>query len=338
MDKNLSSSSIDRQNILNNQYALAQIEKDSDIRVIEFEGKRFILKEQAAGLLGVTVRTIDNYIETHKPELSKNGYAVLRGKPLEELKKLIKNADVNENPFVNIKTPQLSVFDFRAFLNLAMLVNSEPAKIIRSRILDITINTIIQKAGGNTRYINQRDEDFIGSWFEEENYRREFTAALDSCVDMGKYKYPIYTNKIYTAIFAENTREYRKILKLEGKDKTRDTMYAEVLDLIASFESGLAEKLNEECTKLNRKLTQQETDNLFDNFAKQSLFKPLIEKARNKMASRDFVFRDALHHKLQNYIRPVKEKDFQRFIGEKSQDLENRLMEAQEVMKRLKER
>ena len=92
----------------------------------------------------------------------------------------------------------LGVFDFRAFLNLGMLLSeSEKAKEIRSIILDITIDTINKKAGGHTKYINQREEDFIFSAFEEENYRKSFTNALNEYVNMGLAKFPIYTNKIY---------------------------------------------------------------------------------------------------------------------------------------------
>ena len=39
--------------------------------------------------------------------------------------------------FVNIKTPMIGIFDFRAFLNLAMLmVESERAGLLRKAILD----------------------------------------------------------------------------------------------------------------------------------------------------------------------------------------------------------
>lgn len=46
------------------------------------------------------------------------------------------------------KTTQLSLFDFRAFLNIGMLLaESEKAKKVRSLILDIVISTINEKAG-----------------------------------------------------------------------------------------------------------------------------------------------------------------------------------------------
>ena len=64
-------------------------------------------------------------------------------------------------------------------------------------MLDIVIDFINQKAGGATKYINQRDSDFIGAFLQEENYRKEFTDALRDYVDMGNAKYGIYTDKIY---------------------------------------------------------------------------------------------------------------------------------------------
>ena len=64
----------------------------------------------------------------------------------------------------------------------------------------------------------------------------------------------------------------------------------------------------------------------------------MVEKARNKMASRDLAFRDALHMQLKEYVTPVKSADFERFLGEKSKELSERLEEAKDVFKRLKER
>jgi len=340
MPKDLTVSSVDRQNILNNPYAVEEIKKSIGLKGITFQGKTVVLKEQVALFFEVDPRTIDNYIADNESELRDNGYAVLKGNPLKLFKIAVANQDVDEIYFVNIKkAPQLGVFDFRAFLNLAMLISeSEKAKILRQVILDIVIDTINIRTGGGTKYVNQRDEDFILSYFEEENYRKQFTDALKDCVDMGQAKYPIYTDKIYVSIFKEDAREYRKILKLQKKDKVRDTFYSEVLDIVASYECGFADLLKTECTKIGRKLESQEVDELFVKFETQAHWKPLIEKARNKMASRDLAFRDALHHQLKDYITPLKTDDFNRFIGAKSKELAERLEDAKDVMKRLKER
>lgn len=340
MVKDLTSSPVDRQNILNNSYALAEIEKAAGMQGIPFEGKTVIIKEQVAAFFEVTTRTVENYLEQHADELTHNGYEVLKGKRLKLLKESIKELDVPETDFGNIsRTPQLGVFDFRAFLNLAMLVSeSERAKLLRQAVLDIVIDTINLRTGGGTKYINQRDEEFLHSAFVGENYRKQFTDALRDWVAMGNFKYAVYTDKIYVSIFLEKADEYRKILRLEKQVSVRDTFYAEVLDLIAAYECGFGDVLEQEAKAKARKLTTLETDALFKTFEAHAHWKPLIEKARIKMASRDLAFRDALHLQLEKYVAPVKHEDYERFLGEKSQELSERLEEAKDVMKRLKER
>jgi len=338
--KDLTVSQVDRQNILNNPYALQEIEKATRIKGIPFEGKTVVLKEQVSAFFEVTRRTIDNYIEKYGEELAQNGYEVLKDNRLKNLKLSISESDVPETDFGNITmAPQLGIFDFRAFLNLAMLITeSERARLLRQMILDIVIDTINQRSGGGTKYINQRDEDFLLSWFQEENYRKEFTDALKNYVDMGNFKYPLYTDKIYVSIFREKANEYRKILRLQEKDKVRDTFYSEILDLVSAYEYGFAKILEDAYGKKGEKLNSWEVDKLFSAFEQQAHWKPLIEKARNKMASRDLAFRDALHAQLRGYITPFNTADFERFLGEKSKELVKRLEEAKDVMKRLKER
>lgn len=340
VSKDLTNSAVDRQNILNNPYALAEIEKAAGIQGIPFEGKTVVLKEQVAAFFEVTLRTVENYLEQNAEELARNGYEVLKGARLKSLKEAIQALDVPETDFGNIsKTPQLGVFNFRAFLNLSMLVSeSERAKLLRQAILDIVIDTINRRTGGATKYINQRDEEFLQSSFIEDNYRKQFTSALSNCVEMGTFKYALYTDKIYVSIFREKATEYRKILKLEKNDNVRSTFYSEVLDLIASYECGFADVLQRVCAEHKRKLSPWEVDHLFAEFEAEAHWKPLIEKARMKMASRDLAFRDALHLQLKEYVAPVHREDYERFLGEKSMELSERLEEAKDVMKRLKER
>lgn len=338
--KDLTTSAVDRQNILNNPYALIEIERAAGIQGIPFENKTVVLKEQVAAFFEVTVRTVENYLEQNADELARNGYEVLKGERLRALKAAIQTLDVPETDFGNIsRTPQLGVFDFRAFLNLAMLVSeSERAKLLRQVILDVVIDTINRRTGGATKYINQRDEDYLLAAFAEESYRKQFTDALRYGVEMGTFKYALYTDKIYLSIFREKAKEYRKLLKLERKDKVRETLYAEVLDLIAAYEAGFADVLMHAVTTKGRKLVPLEVDALFKDFEAQAHWRPLVEKARMKMASRDLAFRDALHLQLKEYVAPVQREDYERFIGKRSKELSERLEEAKDVMKRLKDR
>lgn len=338
MAKDLTNSSLERQNILNNPYAIQEIEKATNLTGVHFEdGVRFV-KEQVADFFGIDIRTVERYLEAHGDELEHNGYEVLKGKKLQAFREAISAQFVTDID-VGSKVRNLGIFDFRSLLNIAMLLTeSETARVLRQTILDVVIDTINQRTGGGTKYINQRDEDFIQASFAEENYRKEFTNALRDYVDMGTFKYPLYTDKIYLSIFRENAKEYRKILKLHEKDNVRDTFYSEILDLIASFEFGFAKLIEESAKRKGSQLTSYETDHLYKEFESQAHWKPLIERARNKMASRDLAFRDALHQQLEEYITPVQKMDFERFLGEKSKELAERLEEAKDVFKRLKER
>ena len=340
MRKDLTTAATDRENVLNNPYALAEIEKAAGIQGIRFEGKSVVLKEQVAAFFEVTVRTVENYLEEFTDELANNGYEVVKGNRLKTLKLAIQSLDVPETDFGNIaKTSQLAVFDFRAFLNLAMLIReSDRARLLRQAILDIVIDTINQRTGGGTKYINQRDEEYLASAFIGENYRKQFTDALRDRVAMGNFKYAVYIDKIYVSIFREKAQEYRKVLRLEQRDCVRSTFYSEVLDLISSYECGFGDVIHQESGRLGRKLSALEVDAMFKRFEAQAHWKPLIDKARLKMASRDLAFRDALHLQLKEYVVPVQREDYERFLGEKSKELSERLEEAKDVMKRLKDR
>ena len=338
MAKDLISSSLARQNILNNRYALQEIQKAVGVTGVLFENEYRFTKRQIADFFEVTERTIDNCLEKYEKELAKNGYEVIRGNRLIDFKLVVSKLFGNEIDFVT-KVTVLGLFNFRAFLNVAMLLtDSEKAKNLRSVILDIVIDTINKRTGGSTKYINQRDDDFVVNLLKGEDYRREFTDALRDYVDMGNFKYMAYTDKVYKSIFKENASEYRKILKLETNENVRQTMYSEVLDIISSYETGFADQLKSEWARLGRKLTSRETDELFNRFEKQKLWEPLREKARVKMASRDMCFRDALHANLEDYIGSVPKEDFDRFLGEKSMELDKRLEEYKDALKRLKER
>jgi len=321
MTQELTTSLVARKNVLNNRYALQQLEIRLALDGLVFEGETLFTKRQVAALLEIDERTIDRYLSSHGEELRASGYRVIKGKSLKNMK-LIYVDDINVAD-IDPKVPALGVFPFRALLNLVMLVTeSERAKAIRSRMLDIVLDTIAQQAGGHPKYINQRDRDYLPAAFVEDSYRKQFVSALSRYLDMGNHKYALYTDRIYQAVFCEKAAEYKKILRLEDKDKTRDTMYAEVLKAIASFEHGLAEQLQSESQHLGRKLRPQELDALIDAAESNPFLRPSIEDARVRMASRDLGFRDALHQKLEHYIQSVPEADFERFLGEKSRSLQ----------------
>ena len=120
----------------------------------------------------VDIRTVGRYIEQNSEELTQNGYEVLRGK---RLKSFIEANRDNFDKDINVlnKIRQLGIFDFRAFLNLAMLISeSDRARALRQMMLDVVIDLINRKTGGGTKYINQRDKDFVYALLEYVRLRR----------------------------------------------------------------------------------------------------------------------------------------------------------------------
>lgn len=341
MAKDLTTSQLDRQNILNNDLAIGEIQKQTGLQGVLFEGRLRFTKTMVATYFDVDLRTIERYVSDNSDEIYKNGYEVIKGKKLKEFMNCVIEQDVPDINVGNIsnRTPQIALFDFKAFLNMAMLlVESENAKILRQIMLDIVIDFVNQRTGGSTKYINQRDQDFISAFLQEENYRREFTDALRDYVDMGNSKYAIYTDKIYQSIFKEKAKEYKQILHLSKKDNARDTMYSEVLDLIASYECGLAAMIKDKSEHLGRKLNNWEMYDLLSSFETLPLWKPLIVRARTKMASRDMALRDAFHYKLEEYIKPLEAEEYEKFLGVAGDELEKLMKENQDVLVRLKER
>ncbi len=338
MNKDLTASRIDRQNILNNEMAIEEIQDKSGIVGIEWDGKTYLTKEAVASFFEVDIRTISRYIEQNNNELTENGYVVLRGK---QLKSFLATASEYYAKDINVpsKISQLGLFDFKAFLNMAMLLSeSEKARALRQLMLDIVIDLINRRTGGGTKYINQRDKDFIGSYLQEENYRREFTDALKQCVAEDRYKYAHFTDMIYVSIFKEKAREYKKILDLKASEKVRDTFYSEILDIIAAYESGLADAIKNEYKNAGHVLSIEETEALFHRFETMALWKPLIHRGRTKMASRDMALRDAFHYQLSEYIQPLDQGEYQKFLGVTGDELERLMAENKDVLKRLKER
>ncbi len=333
MKKELVESAVDRKNILNNSFAVNELQRQLGIKGVLFNDEYRFTTQQVADFYEVSVRTIRRYLAQFSDELRASGYIDLETEAL-DLWKAQFGSDID----VTTKLTRLGLFNFKALLNIGFLLReSEKARILRGLVLNLVINVVAKRAGGDTKYINQREDSYLLTMYAGEGYRKEFTGALDRYVDLGPFKYGVYTNKIYASIFKEHANEYKKILSLSTKDKIRDTMYSEVLTTIAMYETGLAHELRKEYEHLGRKLTSSETDKIFKDFEDNPAFLPQIEVARRKMASRDYRLRDTTHPKLEDYIGPVDADDFERFLGEKSADLAEQIERSKEVFKRLKD-
>lgn len=333
----LTVSNIERQNVLNNRYAVENLQENLGFTGMLFEGEYRFTKKMVAEFYKVEERTIERLLEEHGDELKYNGYILSRGKQLKEFK-------LQFAPVINVgsKTTQLGLFNFRAVLNVGMLLTeSEKAKQVRARILDTVISTINKRAGGGTKFINTRDIDFLPAAIEEDNYRKNFTNAVGKYVQGHKnFKYAQITDFIYQAIFKEKAREYRALLRLDKDDNVRGTLYAEVLRCVSSFENGVGYAIQSEY-KINggEALPLDRVKELISEQEQSPAMQPFIYDARTKMASRDVAFRDVFHNNIAGYLRAVTPEEFDRFIGEKSIDFDDimNLPENREVLKRLKQ-
>ena len=333
--KDLTISNIERQNVLNTRFAVSKVQEHLDIEGMLFEGEYRFTKKMVADFYEVEERTIERYLEKHSDELAANGYVLCKGKHLKELK-------LQFAPVINVgsKTTQLGLFNFRSFLDMGMLLTeSEKAKKVRSLILDFVITTINEKTGGGTKYINRRDVHYLPAAITEENYRKNLTSAINQYVDgHPTYKYPQITDFIYKAVFKENAKEYREVLKLDSKDNVRHTLYSEVLLVISSFENGVGAALSERFKENGgRLLTIDEVERIVNELAEHPMQKPYLNDARTKMASRDFSFRDAYHGNIADYLQAVTPEEFERFIGDQSIDFDRILADNKDVLKRLKQ-
>lgn len=348
--KDLSTSPIDRKNVLNHNSAVKEIYNQLGFNGVLFDGSYRYIIGQVARFYEVDIRTIKRLIEDHGDELKANGYQLFKGQVLKQFKdelSHVRDMDVphitqeDENEGVSLKATSLSVFTFKALLNVGMLLqSSEKAKEVRAFVLNIVIDVLNEKLGGKTKFINQREEEFLPSALREINYRKTFTDALDKCITPNRFKYSQLTDKIYKSIFKEGAKEYKKVLDLKSHESARETMYSEVLDLIASYESGFASYLHKATLVNGQPFSLSSVHDIFKKFEEEtdSIYEPLRERARSLMASRDMAFRDALHDKLKDYVDSVSSSDFEKFLGDKSKTLEERIEENVDVFKRLKDR
>ena len=250
--KDLTNSPVDRANILNNNEVLKELYEQTGFPGVMYDGRFRYTKPQVASWFEVDERTVGRMLEQHQTEIMESGYKVFSGFELQQLRqafvsdkyvarKISEGTTVIEDLGFSAKTRSLGVFTFKSVLNLGMLLtNSHPARELRAFMLDIVIDFLNKRLGGSTKYINQRDEEFLPSAIREQHYRKAFTDAIDQCVEKSKFKYALLTDAVYISIFKENAREYRQILKLQFSENIRDTLYAEVLDLVSSYENGFA--------------------------------------------------------------------------------------------------
>ena len=109
MAKDLTTSAISRQNILNSPVALPRIQEALEVKALEFEGRYVLTKQMVADYYGVDERTITNCLSANEDELRKNGYVLCKSNSLKDFN--LKYAQEIDFPS---KTPQIGIFLFSA--------------------------------------------------------------------------------------------------------------------------------------------------------------------------------------------------------------------------------
>ncbi len=337
MAKDLTTSRIDRQNILNNDLAVEMVLEAVDANCIPWNGKLYLTKELVTDFFSSDIRTINSYIKNFRNELKANGMEDLRG---EKLNSFIQAYDATFETDISTSHPirSMTVFDMRAFLNMAMLLSeNDTAHVLRQLMLDTVIYLINRKTTDRTKYIEQRYSNYMFSEETENNYKRQFFEALKECVESDRFKYAHFTDLVYTSFFKDNAKIYKKVLDLKGADTNRETFYSKILDIIAEYEVGLAKAIREKSNELGRTLSQTEAEDLFHQFENMALWKPLLKRGRAQMASKGQNLRDSFHYQLPEYIEPLDNDEHQKFLATAEDELEKLMEENKDVLRRLKE-
>ncbi|MBU4452890.1 antA/AntB antirepressor family protein, partial [Patescibacteria group bacterium] len=198
---------------------------------------------------------------------------------------------------------------------LAMVENSEIGKQVRKYFIRVEgeFKKVMRIATLDPKTINQLTEQFHETREETKDYRKDFTDCIKNFVAVKNYG--TYTDMLYSFLFLEKAKEYRKLLDLAKKDFTRNYMYEEILLTIGAFESGLSGEIENEFKKLGRMLTQGEFVKKFNEFSSTKNWLVYQKRARSIMATYDEELRNIKHPKLIDYKKEFSQEDIQKLIG-----------------------
>lgn len=86
MTKDLTTSAVARNNVLNNRYALSKLEEHLALGGLRIDGEVVFFKSHVVELLDIDERTIDHYLASHEAELKQNGDRILKKRSLKNMK------------------------------------------------------------------------------------------------------------------------------------------------------------------------------------------------------------------------------------------------------------
>lgn len=184
---------------------------------------------------------------------------------------------------------------------LAMVENNEQWKKLRKYFIHVEkkFKKLLNVAESDPKFINQLSKSFANTRNETKILRSEFTNAIKKYVKDTKYW--TYTDLLYDYLFSEKAQEYRALLTLSKSDKTRDTMYEDVLIIIWNFEASIAEKVKEESEKLWRKVSENEFIEVLKEYWRKRWPTLLRDRLRKIMSTYDDYLRWVNHENIKDY-------------------------------------
>lgn len=218
--KDLTNSTIARQNILNNAYAIEEIQKAVGVEGIAFENQFRFLKAQIAVFFEVDERTIERYLEAYDNELKVNGYEVLKGNRLKEFILACQQSGVGD---INVahKTRNLGIFNFRSFINLGMLLTeSEKASTRNKQIAEVFyLTNDIEKYGSGFIRIRKSIAEYPTMKFSFTNLGHGFLTELS------------YENQKTTVETTVETTKKKLLKAISHKPEITQTELMSILNL-----------------------------------------------------------------------------------------------------------
>lgn len=275
--KILTNSQVDRKTILDDDRAITEIQKHIDVEGISYENQIIFTKQMTAQIYGVEEKIIDSYISDNLQELIENGYQVIEDKKLIDFISSINRTNSNTTNLPKFST--LHIFNYKAFLNIGMLIiESQSAKLIRHRILDIMIDLINIQTNGLTKYINQK-HDYISQFPEVSNHTTNICTALKNYTNVDSSKYLLYINKILNIVFNSH------IAHIQNK---KEIFRLEILKLFNQYVNIIVNQLTKKFDLIGSLLNHNETEEVFLRVESQAQSKQETESNQPIISNDDY--------------------------------------------------
>lgn len=199
------------------------------IKAIPYLTKDMVVSvEQVANYYEVTKKAIETVISRNREELEEDGIMVLKG---DELKNIKEESSLlhSEGELIPKKIGSLTILTKRAMLRIGMLLTtSMVAKQVRTHLLNCEEETSIEKQ----KWIAQREAGKID--------RKRMTTAINNYIPNSpnkRWKYPEYTNLIYSVLFGKDAKKLREERGFTKNDTLRDSFTGEELKNVDEAET-----------------------------------------------------------------------------------------------------